>query len=80
MISDLPDVKQTLAAIAAKYPPDLVAGQLSDIERISYHIGLVLAHGNKDGSVCDLGGGIGLFSVGCAALGMRAILIDDCKK
>src|SRR5205814_1770349 len=28
-------------------------------------------------SICDIGGGIGLFSTGCAALGMKALLIDD---
>jgi SAM-dependent methyltransferase len=69
------DVREVLAAIARRYPPGLVPVQLADIERTAFHIGLA---GPAPGrAVCDLGGGVGLFSVGCAAVGMRAILVDD---
>jgi SAM-dependent methyltransferase len=77
MIPDLRQMKSVLTAIAAKYPPDLVVGQLSDIERISFHISLLMVQNYKSLSVCDLGGGIGLFSIGCAALGMKVTVIDD---
>src|SRR3712207_1446801 len=66
-----------LRSIAMKYPRELVPYQLADVQRIAFHIALVLLHKGKDVTVCDVGGGIGLFSVGCAAVGMRTILIDD---
>ena len=67
----------TLEKIALKYPPDLVDIQLADIHRIAFHIQLITTQKGSKITVCDLGGGIGLFSVGCAALGMKSILIDD---
>ena len=67
----------TLEKIALKYPPDLVDIQLADIQRIAFHIQLITNQKGSKITVCDLGGGIGLFSVGCAALGMKSILIDD---
>ena len=66
-------LSETLSKIAREYPPELVAAQLSDVVRIAFHISLL---GNAK-SVCDIGGGIGLFSVGCAALGIKATLVDD---
>jgi 2-polyprenyl-3-methyl-5-hydroxy-6-metoxy-1,4-benzoquinol methylase len=71
------DVGERLRGIAAKYPPELVAGQMRDVPRIGFNIGLITARLGRDVAVCDLGGGIGLFSVGCAALGMRSTLVDD---
>ena len=67
----------TLEAIARKYPPALIDNQVADIDRISFHIRLVQERTGPHATVCDLGGGIGLFSVGCAAVGMRATLVDD---
>lgn len=72
---DAGGVREVLASIARRYPPSLVHVQLADIERTAFHIDLVEPAPGR--SVCDLGGGIGLFSIGCAALGMRAILVDD---
>ena len=66
-----------LEKIALEYPPELVEIQLADLKRIAFHIQLVLTKKATDITVCDLGGGIGLFSVGCAALGIKSILIDD---
>ena len=53
-----------------------------DIPRISFHINLILDTTKPipvtELEICDIGGGIGIFSVGCAALGMkRTVLIDD---
>jgi SAM-dependent methyltransferase len=70
-------ITEALSAVALQYPRELVAGQLSDIPRIAFNIGLVAARSEPDARVCDLGGGIGLFSVGCAALGMQSTLVDD---
>ncbi len=71
-----------LRKVAAQYPMDLVAGQVADIPRIVFNIGLSLGTAKPKApseiEICDLGGGVGLFSVGCAALGLRRIvLIDD---
>ncbi len=70
-------IRDLLRTIAPKYPRELVAVQLRDIERIAFHIALVLDRRGTSATVCDIGGGVGMFSVGCAALGMRSILIDD---
>ncbi|RII27770.1 MAG: hypothetical protein CXR31_05965 [Geobacter sp.] len=71
-----------LTKVANEYPKDMAAEQLRDIPRITYHIELALAalgpKPHQQSTVCDLGGGIGLFSVGCAALGFkRVFLVDD---
>ena len=71
-----------LRSVASQYPKDLVAGQVRDIPRIAFHIGLALDGAQhkppSDLVLCDLGGGIGLFSVGCAAYGIkRTVLVDD---
>lgn len=71
------DIETTLKSIALKYPQELVAGQLSDVKRIAFNINLVLSRKGNNITVCDIGGGIGLFSVGCAAIGMKSILLDD---
>jgi SAM-dependent methyltransferase len=71
------DVIALLRDLARRYPPGLVDDQLRDVPRIAFHIQLVLANTPSNGSVCDIGGGLGLFSVACAALGMRTVLVDD---
>lgn len=71
------DIDAVLMRIAREYPPELVAEQLADTPRIAANIRLVTERLGRNVSVCDAGGGIGLFSLGCAALGMRAVLVDD---
>jgi SAM-dependent methyltransferase len=75
------DVAARLASLAREYPPALTASQLSDVPRIAFHLALALGSTPErwaDTAVCDIGGGVGLFSVGCAALGVRrSVLIDD---
>jgi SAM-dependent methyltransferase len=71
------EIGAQLQAIAGTYPEELVAAQRRDVARITFNIGLVTERLGRNVSVCDLGGGIGLFSLGCAALGMRATLVDD---
>jgi 2-polyprenyl-3-methyl-5-hydroxy-6-metoxy-1,4-benzoquinol methylase len=70
-------VNAVLHDIALRYPEELVAGQQRDVPRIAFNIGLVVDRVGIHASVCDLGGGVGLFSVGCAALGLRSTLVDD---
>lgn len=75
-------VVRTLEGVAAAYPPAMVAAQQQDIQRVAFHIQAALEVAPRrplnELSICDIGGGIGLFSVGCAALGFRkVVLIDD---
>jgi 2-polyprenyl-3-methyl-5-hydroxy-6-metoxy-1,4-benzoquinol methylase len=76
------ELRELLTGLARQYPAHLVQSQLEDIPRIAFHIEYLLqacgsSHSAKP-ALCDLGGGIGLFSVGCAAAGCkRVVLIDD---
>lgn len=66
-----------LRALARRYPHELIAEELGDVPRTVFNVDLVASrHGNR-ARVCDVGGGIGLFSLGCATAGMRVTLVDD---
>jgi len=68
----------TLAEIANAYPTEEVrAAEVKDVRRIAFHIDLVRQLAGPKARVCDIGGGVGLFSVGCAAVGLAATLVDD---
>ncbi len=71
------NVKEILRSLALQYPTTLVAAQLRDIPRITFHIESVQRRLGSGASIADVGGGIGLFSLGCAAIGMKATLVDD---
>jgi SAM-dependent methyltransferase len=66
-----------LHGIADEYPPALRAPQHADVRRIAYNITLAVGDRPKGSSIADIGGGLGLFSLGCAAIGMRTVLVDD---
>jgi len=71
-----------LRNIANQYPKDMVDQQVQDIPRISFNIGIALdaakPNPHTELELCDLGGNIGLFSVGCAAFGIkRTVVVDD---
>lgn len=66
-----------LRELALSYPEELVEKHLSFVERTAFDISLVIDRVGARGTVCDLGGGFGLFAMGCARLGMSAILADD---
>ena len=68
--------------MAAEYPAEMVAAQRRDIPRITFHIQAAIevapSKPLNELTICDLGGGIGLFSVGCAVAGFgRVVLVDD---
>jgi SAM-dependent methyltransferase len=76
--SALRTVEGILEGVARCYPSNFIDDQLRDIPRIAFNIRLALNGGDpRATSICDIGGGIGLFSTGCAALGMKALLVDD---
>ena len=69
---------EDLKFLAIRYPQSVRQTQLDDVSRIAFHIGLVKKLvGIESPVVADLGGGIGLFSIGCAAAGMKVTLVDD---
>lgn len=79
---DQKNIRRILSEVATEYPKDMMQWELQNVPRIAFNISLALDAGLSKPvtglSICDLGGGIGLFSVGCAALGFkRVMLIDD---
>lgn len=70
-------LKTTLRETALRYPPQVRQVQVQDVERIAFHVKIVSDRVGPDATVCDLGGGVGMFSIGCAAVGMRVLLVDD---
>jgi 2-polyprenyl-3-methyl-5-hydroxy-6-metoxy-1,4-benzoquinol methylase len=80
MASNLPlsSITGTLEALARRYPAPLIEDQLKHIPRIASHIELVKELVPSENPViADIGGGLGLFSPGCAAVGMTVTLVDD---
>ncbi len=71
------DLVGTLRAIANEYPEKFRARQLADVDRTAFQIRLVTDRQGINTTVCDICGGHSMFSVGCAAIGMRAIVVDD---
>lgn len=75
-------LRQTLTSIALQYPQDMVPRQLNDILRVEFHIQMALDAAAprpvEEMAIADLGGGVGMFSLGSAAMGVgRCVLVDD---
>jgi SAM-dependent methyltransferase len=70
-------LRSILGSIVQQYPPELVQGQLTQVDRFAFDVGLVASRVKQGARVCDIGGGWGTFALGCAASGMRAVLVDD---
>jgi predicted RNA methylase len=71
-------IERILEGVTRSYSSNLIANQLGDIPRIAFNIKLALDGADpRTTSICDIGGGLGLFSTGCAALGMKTLLVDD---
>src|SRR5437763_687485 len=73
-------IVEALKEVAGRYPPEMREQQMADISRIAFNISVSIRDGKelRDCAICDIGGGIGLFSAGCAAVGFgRVILVDD---
>lgn len=76
------NIVAVLTKVANEYPSELIQPQLEDVPRMSFNIAAAidsaLPKPVSEISICDLGGGVGLFSVGCAAVGVkRSVLVDD---
>ncbi|MDW8468883.1 MAG: class I SAM-dependent methyltransferase [Burkholderiales bacterium] len=77
-------VRTEIERLVDLYPDELRKGQRSDVGRIFYHVNLVRSLVGSSGrplsecAIMDVGGGIGLFSIACKALGFgKVILVDD---
>jgi SAM-dependent methyltransferase len=71
------ETRELLRSLACEYPARLIPSQLMDVERMAFALELVRQYTTGKIAICDIGGGIGLFSVACAALGWQSILVDD---
>lgn len=76
-IPTLAGVHSVLWHLASEYPASLVAAQQRDIPRVTYHVRLALRYASPYPTICDVGGGLGMFSLALAALGYPSILVDD---
>lgn len=80
-MSSRPELTDLLTRVAREYPDAMVPGQIEDVPRIAFHIGFVLEKMQprpaSELAIADLGGGIGLFSVGCAAAGFKRVVLAD---
>jgi SAM-dependent methyltransferase len=71
------DIRAALESLVIDYPASLIEVQRADIPRMVFNIGLISERLGAGSRVADIGGGIGLFSPACAALGYSSVLVDD---
>jgi 2-polyprenyl-3-methyl-5-hydroxy-6-metoxy-1,4-benzoquinol methylase len=72
------ELEERLTRLVGEFPEVMHRRQLGDIPRVAFHLKLALAGREPSKlAICDVGGGLGLFIVACAALGAQATLIDD---
>ena len=57
-----------------KYPPYYLRWR---IKQTAFHISIIVSILGNKATICDIGGGWGMFLAGCSAIGMSSILIDD---
>lgn len=70
-------IHRHLDRLIKRFPPALASSQFNDIPRMTFALGLVAHLCGLRGSLCDVGGGQGLFAIACASLGMEVTMIDD---
>ncbi len=68
-------IRTHLLELVGEYPAALQPAQRADLGRIAFHLSLLDIP--ERGRVADIGGGVGLFSPGAQALGLKATLVDD---
>jgi SAM-dependent methyltransferase len=73
------DLTTKISELAKNHPAEAVRRGFQEAEgrRIAFHVGLVAQRMGTSAAIADLGGGIGLFSLACAAVGMKVSLVDD---
>jgi len=71
------NAREALRPIIRQFPAEIREGQMTQLDRFAFDIGLVQKHSQPGARVCDIGGGWGAFALGCAAVGFKAVLMDD---
>jgi SAM-dependent methyltransferase len=71
------EIRKQLKELAREYPPGLIAVEEADVTRMTYNISLALRYAVPRPTICDVAGGLSMFTLGVSALGCNAILIDD---
>lgn len=70
-------IEDVLITVSELYPPGQIEAQKRDIPRMAFNIGLISQRLTSNARIADIGGGVGLFSPTCAALGASTVLVDD---
>jgi SAM-dependent methyltransferase len=66
-----------LHGVLDRYSPEWQANMRPDVARQSFHLDVVADHTAAGDVVVDIGGGLSSFCPGVAAMGRRAVLVDD---
>lgn len=74
------DFAAILKSVVDQYPASIAAGLRTQIGRMSYEMSLFVPNVSPGARVCDLGAGWGTISLGCAAAGLKAVLVDDYRE
>ncbi len=74
---DTRSLRRQLSAIAGRFPDPIARIHRANLDRIVFDVGLVADSRGTSARVADIGGGVSLFAVGCALLGMDVTLVDD---
>jgi SAM-dependent methyltransferase len=69
-----PDLVKLVRSIAEEFPSELRDWQREDVERVAFNLSLLP---DRVRSVCDVGGGIRLFSLAATCTGRAVYVIDD---
>jgi 2-polyprenyl-3-methyl-5-hydroxy-6-metoxy-1,4-benzoquinol methylase len=70
-------LRRMIEPLVHHYPQELQPDQRRDVARTAFHLSLLAAAFAPPAKVCDVGGGLGLFSLACAHLGYEVTLVDD---
>jgi len=70
-------LREHLRQVARRFPDPVARMHLVNLDRTLFDIGLVAERRGTTVRLVDLGGGVSLFSLGCAVLGMDTVLVDD---
>jgi 2-polyprenyl-3-methyl-5-hydroxy-6-metoxy-1,4-benzoquinol methylase len=75
------EIRSRIESVARAFPANMVQQQLDDVSRIVFHVQLAIEGLENDlpsKTIVDVGGGIGLFSLACKAVGFGKVrLVDD---
>jgi len=74
------DFTAILNSVVDQYPASIGPGQRTQVGRMSYEMSLFVPDVSPGARVCDLGAGWGTIALGCAAAGLKAVLVDDYRE